>query len=306
MLRFLGRRTVQAAATLFAVIVLTFFLARATGKPAAMLLPDTATQADVDALNAELGFDRPLREQFSAFLADLMRFDVGDSYREPGTDAMSIIAARLPATIELAVNSFVSGVLLALVVVLAIHVTGSGRLRSFFIWGGSLRNSMPDYFFSLLLVLVFSVSLGWLPSLGRGGTEHLVLPVVALATGQFMLYLRLFDNAMTDQLGADYVRTARAQGAAWPTIVVRDLLPNSVLPVLAMAGINLGSLLGGTVIVEMVFSWPGIGQALLEAVNFRDFPIVQAGLIIVAAVFVIANLMADVLATVIDPRVRLQ
>ncbi|MCT9821444.1 ABC transporter permease [Microbacterium sp. W1N] len=301
MLPFLLRRLGLAVATILLVVTIGFVLGRLTGAPAALLLPDNATAAEVDALNASLGFDRPFLVQYLDFLGGLFTGDFGDSYRmhEP---AIGLVLERIPATIELAFWAFLAGFALALVAALAIQLTGSRVLRAIVGWSGAVRQSIPDFFFGLLLVLVFSVAAGLLPSLGRTSPASLVLPVVTLATGQFVMYLRLLDAALSEQAGQDYVRTAFAQGRRRSTILLTQMLPNALPPVLGMAGLNLGGLLGGTVVVEVVFAWPGLGHLLTDAVSQRDFPIVQAGLLVVALMFVVVNTLVDLVVARIDPR----
>ena len=297
MIPFLLRRLGLAVATILLVVTVGFVLGRLTGAPGALLLPDNATAAEVDALNASLGFDRPVVLQYLDFLAGLFVGDFGDSYRRHES-AMGLVLERVPATVELAFWAFVIGFALAL----AIQLTGSRALRAIVGWSGAVRQSIPDFFFALLLVLVFSVALGVLPSLGRTSPASLVLPVITLATGQFVMYLRLLDAALSEQAEQDYVRTAFAQGRRRSAILLTQMLPNALSPVLGMAGLNLGGLLGGTVVVEVVFAWPGIGSLLTDAVSQRDFPIVQAGLLFVALMFVLVNTLVDVLVSRIDPR----
>ncbi|GAD34082.1 dipeptide/oligopeptide/nickel ABC transporter permease protein [Microbacterium sp. TS-1] len=301
MLPFLLRRLGLAVATIFLVVTVGFVLGRLTGAPGALLLPDNASTADVDALNARLGFDRPVIVQYLDFLGGLFVGDFGDSYRrhEP---ALGLVLERVPATVELAFWAFIAGFALALIAALAIQLTGSRLLRAIVGWSGAVRQSVPDFFFALLLVLVFSVLLGVLPSLGRTSPASLALPVITLATGQFVMYLRLLDAALSEQAEQDYVRTAFAQGHSRASILLTQMLPNALAPVLGMAGLNLGGLLGGTVVVEVVFAWPGLGSLLTDAVSQRDFPIVQAGLLFVALMFVLVNTLVDTLVSRIDTR----
>lgn len=301
MLSFIARRLALAIATVLAVVTIAFALGRATGQPGALLLPDNATQADVAALNASLGFDRPLIVQYLDTLLGLVTGDFGDSYRLRES-ALGLVLDRVPATVELAFWAFVIGLVLAVAAALTIQLTGSRALRAVVSWAGAIRQSVPDFFFALLLVLVFSVLLGALPSLGRTSYASLVLPVLTLATGQFVMYLRLLDAALSEQAQLDFVRTAIAQGQSRATVLFTRMLPNAILPVLGMAGLNLGGLLGGTVVVEVVFAWPGLGKLLTDAVSQRDFPIVQAGLVFVALAFVIVNTAVDVLVRRIDTR----
>ncbi len=301
MLAFLLRRLALAGATVFLVVTIGFVLGRLTGAPGALLLPDNASSADVDALNARLGFDRPVLVQYLDFLRGVVVGDLGDSYRLHES-ALGLVWERLPATVELAFWAFLAGFALALIAAVVIHLSGSRVLRAAVGWLGATRQAVPDFFFALLLVLIFSVSLGLLPSLGRTSPASLVLPVVTLATGQFVMYLRLLDAALSDQAEQDYVRTAFAIGQSRPTILFTQMLPNALPPVLGMAGLNLGGLLGGTVVVEVVFAWPGLGSLLTDAVSQRDFPIVQAGLLFVAVAFVVVNTLVDLLVARIDPR----
>ncbi len=298
---FLLRRLGLALVTVFLVVTIAFVLGRATGEPGALLLPDSASADDIAALNASLGFDRPLVVQYLSYLGGLVTGDFGDSYRQR-VPAIGLVLERIPATFELAIWSFVFGFALALVVALLIQLTGSRALRAVANALGAVRQSIPDFFFGLLLVLVFSVLLGVLPSLGRTSPESLVLPVLTLTTGQFVMYLRLLDASLSSEAGLDYVRTAFAQGQRRSAILVAQMLPNAILPVLGMAGLNLGGLLGGTVVVEVVFAWPGLGQLLTEAVSQRDFPIVQTGLLFVALMFIVVNTAVDVIVARIDPR----
>jgi peptide/nickel transport system permease protein len=302
--RFVARRVVQAVATIYAVVTIAFILGRLSGSPAAQLLPDNAPREQLDALNRSLGFDRPYLVQYGAYLKGLLHGDFGDSYRQSGSSSLSLVAERLPASFTLGAAGLFLGLVLAFGGVLLVHLTGAGRLQSFFLAIGSVRQSLPDFLFGVLLVALFSVSLGLLPSLGNRDPLGIVLPAVTIATGQFVLYLRLAGNALNEQAASDYVRTAYARGESRARVVLTEILPNAILPVLTIAGINLGTFLGGLVIVENVFAWPGLGQLMLSAVYSRDFPVVQSGLIVVAGLFILANLLVDLLYGVIDPRVR--
>ncbi|QPZ38084.1 ABC transporter permease [Paramicrobacterium chengjingii] len=305
MTSYLIRRIIQAILTLYIAVTVAFLLGRATGKPAALILTEGATPQQIHDLNEALGFNDPLAGQYVNYLVGLFRGDFGLSYRNPGRGAIEIILDRLPATMTLALTSFLIGLLLAVVAAVLIHITGSRTLRALFVWSGSLRQSLPDFFFGVVIVLIFSVALGWLPSLGYSGTASLVLPVATIATAQFVLYVRLLDSALSEQSTEDYVRTAYARGKGHAMVVATEMLPNAFLPVLTVAGLNLASLLGGTIIVEQVFAWPGVGGALIGAVSQRDFAVVQAGLLVVAFIFVVVNVLVDVLSAVIDPRVKL-
>lgn len=306
MAQYLARRLLQAFVTIYVVVTIAFVFGRLSGSPSVLLLGENATSEQIQALDAELGFDRPVIEQYLDYLRGILRGDFGNSYRERGTSSMGLVAERLPLSLELGAWGLGLGLLLAFAVVVTTHLTRWWPLRTISLALGSIRQATPDFFFGLVLVIVFAVQLNWLPSLGAGHPLALVLPAATIATGQFIVYARLLDNSISEQNSQDYVRTAYARGESRRRVVLGEVLPNALLPVMTVAGINLGTFLGGLVIVENVFAWPGLGQLMLNSVYARDFPVVQAGLIVVALLFVLANLLVDLLYSVIDPRVRLQ
>lgn len=299
-----ARRFAQALATIFIVVTIAFMLGRISGSPAALLLSDTATPEQIEALNEKLGFTLPLWRQYLDYLAGIAVGDFGDSYRQSGVSSMELVLERVPASLQLGAVGLIAGVLMAVVAGVIIQLTGSRTLRTTFLGIGSARQAIPDFFFGLLLVLIFSVSLGWLPSLGNRDPLAIVMPALTIATAQFVVYVRLLDNALGEQFRLDYARTAFARGERRSRVVIAELLPNAALPILTIAGITLGSFLGGLVIVENVFAWPGMGQLMLSAVYARDFPVVQSGLIVVATLFIVSNALVDVISAVLDPRVR--
>lgn len=304
MLRYLGRRLLQALATIFIVVTITFILGRLAGSPSVLILGEHATSEQIAALDAELGFDQPFYIQYFDYLAGLLRGDFGNSVRDRGTSSMAMVMDRLPDSLTLGALGLGLGLLMAFAAVLLTHLTRWWPLRTLFLGLGSARQALPDFFFGLLLVLLFSVSLGWLPSLYSNDWRSIVMPALTIATAQFVVYVRLLDNALIEQGTQDYIRTALARGENPKRVILTEALPNGLLPVMTVAGINLGTFLGGLVIVENVFAWPGMGQLMLDATFARDFPVVQSGLIVVAALFILANLVVDVLYGVIDPRVR--
>ncbi|MFE6857974.1 ABC transporter permease [Nocardia sp. NPDC057668] len=303
---YLTRRLIQAVITVYVVVSLAFVLGRLTGSPAASLLPETASQADIAALDAKLGFDKPPLTQYLDYLRGVFTGGFGDSYRQEGTSSMALVLQRLPASLQLGVAGFVLGIALAFCAVLAVHLSGFWSLRGVLLALGAARLAVPDFLFGLLLVLVFSVSLGWLPSLAGPNPLSIVMPAVTIATAQFVVYARLLDNSLTTESSQDYVRTAYARGERRSTVILREVLPNALLPVLTVSGINFGTLLGGLVIVETVFAWPGLGQLMLGSVFSRDFPVVQSGLIVIATIFVVVNLCVDILYGFLDPRARVR
>jgi peptide/nickel transport system permease protein len=304
MLRFLARRLTQSILTVFGVLTAAFFLVRLAGDPSVLLLPVEATDKDIALLRSELGLDQSLPIQYGKFLVNVLQGDLGLSLRQR-VPALDLVLERLPATLELALTAFVLGLVLAFAVGLVMRLTPSPRLRAAIMWLAFIRQAIPVFFFGLLMILLFSVTLGWLPSLGRGTIYHLILPAVTLATYELALYLRLFNSALGEQQGQDYVRTAYAKGQTRTKIILRHMLPNALLPLVTIAGINLGMLLGSAVVTETVFSWPGVGRLIVQSVSQRDYPVVIAGVLMMSLVFVLINLTVDLLYAVLDPRVRL-
>ncbi len=303
MLRYILRRVVQAALTVFGVVTAVFFLVQLSGDPSALLLPPDATPEDADRLRTSLGLDRPLPVQYIQFLGNALTGDFGNSFRQR-TPALKLVLERLPATLELAFTAFALGLVLAFLASLVVRLTRSERLRTGLLWMAFSLQAIPTFFFGLLLILVFSVWLGWLPSLGRGTPQHLILPALTLATFELALYLRLLNSAFLQEMGQDYVRTAKAKGGSRVRVLVRHVLPNAMLPIVTIAGINLGVLLGGAIVTETVFSWPGVGRLVVQAVSQRDYPVVIACVFVISLVFVLLNLIVDLLYAVLDPRVR--
>jgi peptide/nickel transport system permease protein len=307
--RYIVRRVIFAALTIFGATSIVFFLLHLTGDPAVLLLPLGATAVQVAALNKSMGFDRPLIDQYFSYIGNAAHGNLGTSFTS-ATPAVHIVAERLPPTVELALSSFVIGLLGAMAVVIALHLISNPRVagvvRSGLLWLGSFRQAIPIYLVGVLMVLVFSIEVHWFPSLGNGQLRDFVLPVATLASFEFSLYVRLFDTAITEQLGLDFVRTARSKGVSNARVLFRHVVPNAVVPLLTVAGLNFGSLLGGVVLVEIVFNWQGLGQLILSSVNNRDFPTVQAGLLVISVFFVVMNLLVDLVHMAIDPRVRVR
>lgn len=304
MIYFIVRRALQSVLTIFGVMTVAFFLVRLAGDPVALLLPVEASDRDIAQLRDALGLDRPLIVQYLKFLANLTSGDFGMSLRQHES-ALSLVLERLPATLQLALSAFFLGLLLAFALGLGMRLTRSGRLRGAIMWLALGRQAIPVFSFGLLLILVFSVWLRWLPSLGRGGLSHLVLPALTLGTYELALYLRLFNASLAAEQTQDYVRTAYAKGQTRTAVVLRHMLPNALLPLVTIAGINLGLLLGGTVVTETVFSWPGVGRLIVQSVTQRDFPVIIAGVFVVSVIFVAVNLAVDILYGFLDPRVSI-
>src|SRR5882762_4604925 len=303
---FLLRRALHAVFVIWGVVTAVFFLVRLTGDPTPFLVDQSATQHEIANARHRLGLDRPLGVQYLDFVLAALRGDFGASIRER-RPAMSMVLEHLwPATIELAAAALVLSTLLAipLGVVSATHRNGAvdhaSRLASLFL------QSMPSFWLGLMLILLFAVELrGLLPAFGSGGVHHLILPAITLAAAPLAQNVRLIRSGMLEVLQQDYVRTARAKGLAERFVVYRHALRNAAIPVITVTGLSLGFMLSGAVIIETVFSWPGMGRLIVQAVPGRDFPVIQAGVFVFALIFVGLNLIVDLLYPVVHPRVRL-
>ena len=305
MTRFLLKRLVQAALTILGVATLIFFLQRLTGDPTYLLVPETATKADIDAMRHALGFDRPLIAQYLDFITRLAHGDLGRSIVQ-NVDVSTIIASRLPYTLALALGALLVACGLGIPVGITLAFW-RGRAVSYLLSLLVLAaQSMPTFWSGILLILVFAVTLGWLPPSSTGGIEHLVMPSVALGLLSMATFARITRTALLDELGKDYVRTARARGVGGARLLFRHLLRNASTPVISVAAIEISNLLAGAVIVETVFAWPGLGQVTVQSIFARDFLVVQGVVLLGAFVTVALNLLADLLYSAVDPRIRLE
>ncbi|MDQ6906603.1 MAG: ABC transporter permease [Chloroflexota bacterium] len=301
--RVILQRIVRAVLTLWLVVSVVFFILHFSGDPVALLLSDTATPAQIEALRAQLGLDQPLPVQYAKYLGSLVRGDFGNSLRQR-QPAMQLVLARFPATLQLAAAAF----LLAAVVGLGMGILAAvyrGRVwdRVAMVFT-SIIQSGPPFFIGILLILIFSVRLGWLPSSGRGSFKQLILPAITLSGFTMASLTRLSRSALLDVFRNDYIRTARAKGLRESSILTRHALRNAALPLITVAGLELGGLLTGAVITETVFAWPGIGRLAVNSVGTRDYPVVQAAVLFIAAIFVLINFLIDCSYAMIDPRVR--
>jgi peptide/nickel transport system permease protein len=305
MTRYILNRVFQGIIALFLSSIVVFILLRLTGDPTALLLTPEATLSDISNLRTHLGLDQPLPVQYFIFLKDLVHLDFGRSlfYHRPVID---LIAARFPATLELALVA--NGISLLIAVPFGvIAATRRGR------WQDTLAKviaimgqSWPVFWLGIVLIQIFSVWLGWFPSSGYGGLKYLILPSIALGFGSVAAVLRLTRSAMLDVLSADYIRLARIKGLSERLVIWKHALRNSLIPVVTFAGMHFVRTLAGSVVVETIFAWPGVGRLAYEAVLKRDFPVEQGLLIIFTALFIFFNLAIDIFYLFLDPRVKLK
>lgn len=297
------KRVLQMLLSVWGVLTLVFILGRLTGDPAAQMAGEGATAEQLDATREELGLNRPLLVQYLTYIAGALRGDFGRSFYE-NRPAFEVVVDKIPATLQLAIPSFIIGLLIAFVCIVLVQVTGSSKLKEIFLWIALAREAVPVFWFGLLLILIFSVWLDWFPALGQGGIENLVLPVATLATIQVAVYLRLMSSELKSEYASGHIRTAVAMGIPKLRVLFQHAMPNALLPVITLAGINFAVLLSGTVVTETVFSWPGVGRAMIDAVENNDYAVLQAGVILISAVFVVANFLVDVIVGLLDPRTR--
>ncbi len=302
--RYLLRRLGHAGLVLIGVSAVVFALLHLSGDPAALLLPPDVTAAEMDHFRRAMGFDDPLPLQFGRFLGGAAVGDFGRSLRH-GESAMGLVLERLPATAALALAAI--GV--ALVAAVPLGVAAAVCRASWFdrasMGVALVGQSLPVFWVGIMLILLFAVRWRWLPAFGTGTPAHLLLPAVTLAAFLAARITRLTRAGMVEALGEDYVRTARAKGLPEAAVVWKHALKNAALPLVTIVGLDLGSLLGGAVITETVFAWPGVGRLAIQAIANRDFPVVQAAVFAFGVIFVAVNLLVDLCYAVLDPRVRL-
>jgi peptide/nickel transport system permease protein len=303
MLAYLLRRLAIALAVGFTVSVVSFTLLHLSGDLATSIAGPEANAATVDALRHQLGLDKPLTTQYVEWLWRALHLDFGRSFYFQAS-VMSLIAARLPITLAL------GGSALAMAIVLAIPL---GILAAMYrdTWVDRLAlliavigQAMPSFWFGLTLILLFSVGLHWFPVAGNASWKNFVLPAVALGYYATPSMMRLTRNGMLDVLGSDYIRTARAKGLSAPRVIFKHALRNAIIPVVALAAVELGFMLGGSVVIESVFSLQGLGQLAWDAISRNDFPIVQAVVLIIAMIYIGLTFVADVINAALDPRLR--
>jgi ABC-type dipeptide/oligopeptide/nickel transport system permease component len=303
MLRYFLSRLRLAVITVLGVSMIVFVTSRMSGDVTLLLLPQDATAQELAALRHELGLDASYPVQYYRFLVNVAHGNFGQSLRYHES-AFGLIMSRLPATLELAFSAFILSTVLGLL----FGIVSARNRSSWFDYGSRIfsiiAQSMPSFWVGLMLILVFAVELRWLPTSGDLGPVYLVLPVVTLALVPIASTLRITRSAMLETLDADYVKFLRVKGLREYLVVWKHAFRNALVPVIAISGLTLGFLIGGTVIIESVFAWPGLGNLMVEAIFTRDYPVIQAGVLVISVFLIMLNLIVDLLFGVIDPRVR--
>ncbi|HZO81580.1 MAG TPA: ABC transporter permease [Candidatus Binataceae bacterium] len=301
----LVRRLLALIPVALGVATLTFALIHLVpGDPVVAMLGETAAPADIARMRHELGLDRPLLAQYASFLRGVAHGDLGESIsaHEP---VARLIAQRYPATLELTGAGLLVAVMLALPLGLVAGADPGGAADLGAMGFAILGISIPHLYLGPLLMIVFSLDLGWLPLTGRGGLAHLVLPAVTLGTALAAVLARMLRQSLVQVRAADYLRTARAKGLSASSALVRHGLRNALTPVITLLGLQAGGLLTGAIIVEMIFSWPGMGRMMIAAISARDYPLVEGCVLVFALSYVVVNMLTDLVYGLIDPRIRL-
>jgi peptide/nickel transport system permease protein len=305
MRRYIIRRLGYSVISLVLLSLTIFFFVRVTGDPAVLLVEPGASKADLDQIRQQFGLDRPLFVQYGHFVSALVRGDFGQSfyYRTP---VLELYLSRLPNSLMLAAAAMALSLLIGIPsgILAAVRVNGwwdrVGKIFSL------LGLSLPSFWVGLVMILFFSVYLGWLPSSGAGTISHLIMPAFALGWFFAAAHMRMTRSSMLEVMGSEYVKLARLKGLPERMVITKHAFKNALIPVLTLAGINLVIMVNVAVVVETVFAWPGIGRLLYEGVAFRDFPVVQATVLLGGVMIVVVNLLVDILYAVIDPRIRLE
>ncbi len=302
---YIVRRLAQAIIVVFGVSIMAFGLMFLTGDPSSVMIGDDWTTEQVAEFRHRMGFDRPWYVQYGDFLSKAVRGDFGTSLRHH-QPVFELIMERMPATLELAGTAL----LISLVISIPIGVISATRRGTWadnlVMLGAMLGQSAPVYWLGIILMLLFAVFLRWLPPGGREGFASLILPAISLASYDIARNSRMVRSCMLEVLSHDYIRTARSKGLAERTVIYKHALRNALIPVVTLVGIQLGHLLGGAVVTESVFAWPGVGRLILDGISGKDLPLVQAAVTILAMGFVGVNLMIDLLYGFLDPRVRVR
>ena len=303
MLKYMLRRVLQMIPVLFIITIITFLFVNASGDPTAMLLPPEATASDREVLREALGLNEPLYVQYGIFIKNALHGDFGTSFRY-GTSAMSVVMEKMPATLQLASVSLLCSILVAIPLgILSAHTKDSPF--DVVVSGiSSLGRSMPSFWVGIMLILLFGVTLKVLPVSGRGTWLNLVLPCATLTINTATQIVPLVRSGMLEIMQQDYIRTARSKGISNGKVVFKHAFKNALVPVVTIVALQIPNLVGGALITETVFAWPGLGQLVVQSIGSHDMSVVQACVVIIALITMAANLLADLVYCIIDPRIR--
>jgi peptide/nickel transport system permease protein len=303
MQRYILFRIMQALFTLWILSLAIFLSVHLTGDPAQYLLGSEAGRTEYEQLKKNLGLDRPLHIQYIAFMGDVLRADFGKSHIL-GRSAREVLMERFPATLQLASAAFAISLLVGVPLGILSAVKRDSFIDLFAKFFAVLGIATPGFWIAIMLILLFGAILGWLPTFGRGGLDHFVLPSFVLGWAAMAGMVRLGRSSMLEVLDSEYVKFARVKGLAERLVIFKHALKNAVIPLLTFSGLTLAGLLNGSVAVEVVFAWPGIGRLMLQGIQTRDFPIVQATVLAAGLFYIVTALVVDILYAYVNPRIR--
>lgn len=303
--RFLSRRMAETLLVVFLALSAVFFMLRMTGDPVMLFLPTDALPQQIEKVRQELGFNDPLLVQYGRFLGKAILGDFGKSLRH-GQPAMGLLLERYPATLELAMASLIFSLIIAIPTGVIAASRRNGLFDSVATLLSVIGQAIPGFWLGIVCIVIFSVHLRWLPTSGHGTWRHLVLPMTTLAAYTGARFVRITRSTVLDVLSQDYIRTARSKGLGNQTVLYKHALKNAAIPILTLLGLQVGQLMGGAVITETVFAWPGVGRLIVQALLNRDFPLVMAGVFTVATFVALVNLVVDVAYSAVNPQVRYQ
>lgn len=299
------KRLLSTIFVLFGISIVAFTLVRvAPGNPAKMMLPDTATEEQIEAMEEQMGLDKPYVIQYVTYMKNVLKGDLGYSYKfnMPVTE---LIAGRLPATAQLAAVALIWSSLFSIILGIIAGIKKGSGVDVFSMVFALVGQSVAPVWLSLMLILIFGVTLKWLPTQGYGGVKYIIMPAICMGFQFTAMITRMTRTGMVDVLQEDYIAATRARGISKFKVYTRYALKNTLLPVVTVMGNQLGNLLAGSAVIESVFSWPGMGQLLVTAINSRDLQLVQSMLLVTALIIAVTNLLVDILYTFIDPRISL-
>ncbi len=299
------KRFLHSIFVLVGISLVVFIILHLTGDPAALLMPMDATPEQVAQFRKEMGFTDPIIVQYWRFFKGTLRGDFGQSFRH-SQPALDLVMERMPATIQLTAAAMVIALVVAIPVGIISAIRRNSILDHIGMTGALLGQSTPVFWLGIMLILIFSVTIQWFPSSGRGEIQHLVLPAITLGMFTMARTARMMRSSMLEVLGQEYMKTAKAKGLTPLAVILKHALKNAAIPVVTIVGMELGTLLGGAVITETIFAWPGVGRLAVQAIYNRDYPVVQASVFLLASIFVLVNLIVDLLYTYLDPRVKLE
>ena len=306
MQRYIARRALQSLLAIWVMSLVVFTLARFSGNPLDVMLPMEATQEDYERVSKHWGLDRPLHTQYLIFIGRALKGDFGTSWKWPGRNAMDLVWERLPATLQLA------GFALLVSVVIALPIGVLSAVKKGTPWDTAakvialLGQSLPGFWLGIVLMWIFAVHLGWFPTSGQGGIQYMILPAITLGWFQVAAIMRLVRSSMLEVLDSEFVKLTRIKGLAEWKVIWKHCLRNAAIAPITFFAIIAGVLMTGSVVTESVFSWPGTGLLVIDAVRARDFQVVQAVVIVFAGIFILTNLLVDILYAYLDPRIRLR